>query len=59
MSEVVKGSPVIRLPRRPRQLVAGRICTEPGCDTILSVYNKQQYCYVHRVPRKPRTRGKP
>lgn len=25
----------------------GRICAQPGCDTILSVYNPAKYCSAH------------
>jgi hypothetical protein len=29
---------------------AGRVCTEPGCSTILSTYNKSMVCALHSVP---------
>lgn len=38
----------------------GRTCSEPGCDTVLSIYNATERCSVHRtfvtiVPRNPGT----
>ena len=39
----------------------GRICAHCGCDTILSVYNRQRYCSVHvksdYVPKDSRFRS--
>ncbi|HEX2178144.1 MAG TPA: hypothetical protein VHL54_01305 [Actinomycetota bacterium] len=46
---------MIGLPRRTRTAVAGRTCTHPDCNTILSVYNKSQFCYTHTRLRRPRT----
>ncbi len=28
---------------------AGRTCTEPNCDTVLSIYNNTERCSVHRT----------
>lgn len=25
----------------------GRVCEEPGCDTVLSTYNPASYCALH------------
>jgi hypothetical protein len=30
-----------------RKKPKGRICRHRGCDTILSVYNRQEYCSIH------------
>jgi hypothetical protein len=30
-----------------RQRPKGRVCQQHNCDTILSVYNRQEYCSVH------------
>lgn len=36
---------------RPR---SGRVCSEPGCATILSTYNADSVCWLHTEPlRKP------
>lgn len=31
---------------RPRHRT--RVCHYPGCDTILSIYNKNKYCHAHQ-----------
>jgi len=36
----------------------GRICSEPGCQTALSIYNKGKFCYSHEPMQAPRTRGR-
>ena len=28
----------------------GRQCSEPGCATVLSTYNKETTCWLHSVP---------
>lgn len=28
----------------------GRVCTEPGCATVLSVYNPSPWCWQHEEP---------
>jgi hypothetical protein len=28
----------------------GRLCQEPGCDTVLSTYNAADHCYLHSAP---------
>jgi len=33
--------------RAPRRSEEGRVCIEYGCDTILSVYNNGEKCYIH------------
>jgi hypothetical protein len=47
------------LGRRPTLHQERRICSENGCDTVLSRYNPQMQCRVHAVPRYPRLRGRP
>jgi hypothetical protein len=36
----------------------GRICTEGGCDTRLSIYNKSGFCWQHQPLIFPNYRGK-
>ena len=33
--------------RPSRTFASGRVCTEPGCDTKLSIYNDDEYCCLH------------
>jgi hypothetical protein len=35
----------IEHPRRLRP--TGRVCRNRGCDTVLSIYNRQEWCSVH------------
>jgi len=30
-----------------RMKAKGRVCRNRNCDTILSVYNRQEYCSIH------------
>ena len=36
----------------------GRICSEDGCQTRLSIYNDGSFCSVHAPMSTPRTRGR-
>ncbi len=42
---------------KPRRYDDGRVCEQPDCETQLSVYNKQKFCYQHRPRKRPRVRG--
>ncbi|MBU0649197.1 hypothetical protein KJ969_03840 [Patescibacteria group bacterium] len=35
-----------------------RRCKEPSCDTVLSRYNRSDYCYAHRWKDKEFQKGK-
>lgn len=43
--------------KRPKQHPGGRACLHEGCITRLSVYNKDDKCYLHKPRRRPRVRG--
>jgi len=34
-----------------------RICEEPECETVLSIYNKREFCALHQPMIIPRMRG--
>lgn len=36
----------------------GRVCADQTCSTMLSQYNPQEYCNLHRKRKKPRLRGR-
>jgi len=36
-----------------RTFPPGRLCEEPGCETLLSIYNDNTYCSLHES-KKPR-----
>ncbi len=38
------------------QAPPGRWCARSGCFTILSVYNRSQFCYTHRPADPPTVR---
>jgi hypothetical protein len=44
--------------RPSRTFPKGRVCSEPGCKTKLSIYNESEYCYLHEPMTAPRLRGK-
>jgi len=39
--------------------VRGRVCEEPGCQTVLSTYNAATFCWTHVMPSRahPLSRG--
>jgi len=37
-----------RSPADTKTFRAGRVCAEPDCTTVLSIYNGSYYCSVHR-----------
>ncbi|HEX9124198.1 MAG TPA: hypothetical protein VF984_12730 [Actinomycetota bacterium] len=46
-------------PRGRRQMTArqGRVCAEPGCRTVLSVYNFENTCWRHAPVHAYHVRG--
>lgn len=36
-----------------KDVPAPRVCAEPGCDTLLSTYNKRKWCAVHEGRHAP------
>ncbi len=43
--------------RRPRAYSDDRVCERDGCKTILSRYNKAEFCHRHAPVNFPRLRG--
>jgi len=43
---------------RSRTFGFGRLCSEPGCGTCLSIYNDGSFCARHQAKVTPRMRGK-
>ena len=52
-----RGSPVSELPRANHTYSAGRVCSEPGCETLLSIYNRSDMCWQHEPVRPYVERG--
>jgi hypothetical protein len=44
--------------KRPSTFEEGRYCAVETCDTILSIYNKYEQCWVHLPRKTPRVRGR-
>lgn len=40
-----------------RPVTEKKICDEAGCETVLSIYNKYEYCALHQPMIIPRMRG--
>jgi hypothetical protein len=47
----LKGKLVTAIPRRNRRYKKGRICKFDGCTTVLSIYNRSEYCWLHKPAR--------
>jgi len=43
--------------RGARRARRGRICSETGCSTVLSMYNDLDFCALHQPMVVPRMRG--
>lgn len=50
-----RGERVGRVPPPSRAYPPGRICRSAACDTRLSIYNAEPYCWVHQP--EPRAIG--
>ncbi len=57
MSEILKATRPSGRSRRPKTAEPGRVCAAEGCDTVLSKYNRSEFCNVHKPVRYPRLRG--
>lgn len=44
--------------RRNAPAVAGRVCEDESCHTVLSIYNDLKFCSFHAPMVVPRMRGK-
>ena len=59
MSEGSVGAvPIVGSDRPSRAFEKNRMCRQPGCGTMLSIYNQGRYCYLHEPMAVPRTRGR-
>lgn len=45
--EIVRGELVGAARRQPPPAPPGRVCTEPGCASVLSIYNSDERCARH------------
>jgi hypothetical protein len=61
LSDSVAADPLGTYRGTPRTFSPGRCCAEPGCTTVLSIYNGAKHCAAHnpkqrRVSRPPTPR---
>ncbi len=57
MAQILKAHKVGSSSRRPRTYTSERVCGSRECSTVLSTYNKAEYCHRHAPPVFPRLRG--
>jgi hypothetical protein len=55
---VTKGTRPGHLPPPSKAEEEGRVCSFPGCETRLSVYNASERCWQHAEVAFPNHRGK-
>lgn len=56
-STTMRATTAGRSRRRPKTFGDDRICGDGGCETRLSRYNRNEYCFQHAPARFPRMRG--
>jgi hypothetical protein len=56
--QAIGGTTLATHGRPARTFRHGRVCSEPGCETKLSIYNDDDLCSLHVSPSTPRLRGK-
>ncbi len=58
MSDTIVGESVNGSDRPSKANASNRLCREPECETLLSIYNNGKFCYLHEPMAVPRTRGR-
>ena len=58
MSDVIKGRSIKGVTRPSKDHGPGRVCAKKDCDTLLSRYNRRDFCYLHAPVKYPRVRGR-
>ena len=57
MSGTLTASQVKPGVRRSKKYTTGRVCAFDACETVISVYNKKKFCFLHAHVPYPRVRG--
>lgn len=55
---VLKGKRITGSARAPKQIIEQRTCKSKRCDTVLSRYNRREFCFAHAPAKFPRVRGR-
>ena len=58
MSGTLTASQVKPGVRRSKKYTTGRVCAFDTCETVISVYNKKKFCFLHAPVSYPRVRSK-
>jgi len=58
MADTLKGNKLHGGIRPSRKFGEGRVCVDANCNTLLSQYNRREYCFAHAPVRFPRVRGR-
>lgn len=56
--DAIRASRLQALPRPSRLYPKGRVCSQAGCETRLSQYNRRDKCWAHAEMKVPRLRGR-
>lgn len=54
----MKGRRLLGSGRAPKTVIDERQCAKDGCRTLLSKYNRKEFCYSHAPTKFPRLRGR-
>ncbi len=57
MADTLRAHRIGASSRRPRTFVSDRVCARESCKTVLSRYNKHEFCHRHAPVHFPRLRG--
>lgn len=57
MQDTLRATSAGRARRRPKTYGGERVCADKGCETQLSRYNRETYCFAHAPTRYRRMRG--
>ncbi len=55
---VLKGKRIVGSARAPKQINESRTCAAKTCGTVLSRYNRREFCFAHAPAKFPRVRGR-
>ncbi|MDX2343802.1 MAG: hypothetical protein QNL12_08770 [Acidimicrobiia bacterium] len=54
----LKGKRILGTARPPKATNEQRYCAKHECETLLSRYNRREFCYAHAPTKFPRLRGR-
>ena len=54
----LKGKRILSTARPPKATSEQRYCAKNDCETLLSRYNRREFCYAHAPIKSPRLSGR-